>query len=107
MGLGGKCRDKHVTDGVCFDKSKTDSEKQFLRILPGNVEVAAENLYGITSALLCEVQMSEYNQYDKVLLKDLEKCVEYARSKSLTDAQILRFSSKPVSAEQRKKSSKL
>jgi hypothetical protein len=50
-----------------------------------------ENLYGITSALLCEVQMSEYNQYDKVLLKNLEKGVEYARTKSLTDAQILRL----------------
>ena len=54
MGLGGKCRDKHVTDGVCFDKSKTDSEKQFLRILPGNVEVAAENLYVITVQLVAQ-----------------------------------------------------
>jgi hypothetical protein len=52
---------------------------------------ATENLYGITSALLCEVQMSEYNQYDKALLKNLEKGVEYARTKSLTDAQILRL----------------
>ena len=52
---------------------------------------STENLYGITSSLLCEVQMSEYNQYDKVLLKNLEKGVEYARNKSLTDAQILRL----------------
>ena len=52
---------------------------------------ATENLYGITSSLLCEVQMSEYNQYDKVLLKNLEKGVEYARTKSLTDAQTLRL----------------
>ena len=52
---------------------------------------ATENLYGITSALLCEVQMSEYNQYDKVLLKNLETGVEYARTKSFTDAQILRL----------------
>ena len=48
-------------------------------------------LYGITSNLICEVQMSEYNQYDEKLLIALEKSIIYARNKSLTDSQILKL----------------